>query len=223
MSSTARIEVHGSSGEVSHGTGFFYTFERGPSRYIPCFVTNKHVAEGGVRSRLVLHEADPADPETRIGAIFTKLQTGPCADVFFDHPNPDIDLCAMPIMPLYHYSLAQGHPIYFRSFATSMVPSQTELENVVAVEDLLMVGYPRALWDSVNNLPLFRRGISSSHPAIDYEGKPIMVVDWPAFLAHLAPLSCCAARSMCRESGKFLACWEFSAQGLSSLRLARSK
>ncbi len=181
MYTTARIEVQTASGSTCYGTGFSYTFERGPGRYFPCLVTNKHVVKDGTRARLTLHEADPANPETKVRNSFTQLQVVPCATLFVDHPDPTIDLCAMPITPLLDYTKNQGQPIYFRGFATSMLPSQADLDKLVAVEDLLMIGYPNALWDSVNNLPLFRRGISASHPAIDYEGKSQMMVDMACF------------------------------------------
>ena len=36
-----------------------------------------------------------------------------------------------------------------------------------------MVGYPIGLWDEVNNMPLVRKGITSYHPSMDFEGKSI--------------------------------------------------
>jgi hypothetical protein len=39
------------------------------------------------------------------------------------------------------------------------------------------------LWDEANNLPLIRRGVSASHPAIDFvvDGVPTMVIDAACF------------------------------------------
>ena len=36
-----------------------------------------------------------------------------------------------------------------------------------------MVGYPIGLWDDVNNFPVLRRGITASHPSVDFQGKSI--------------------------------------------------
>jgi hypothetical protein len=46
-----------------------------------------------------------------------------------------------------------------------------------------MVGYPNGLWDAKNNFPLLRRGITASHPAIDYDvnGVATTVVDMACF------------------------------------------
>ncbi len=44
-----------------------------------------------------------------------------------------------------------------------------------------MTGYPAGLWDVHNNLPILRRGVTASHPAIDYEGRPEILIDIAAF------------------------------------------
>jgi hypothetical protein len=55
-----------------------------------------------------------------------------------------------------------------------------------AVEPVVMIGYPNGLWDHVNNLPLMRRGVTASHPGIDFKiegskGAPVTVVDMACF------------------------------------------
>ncbi|MCD4705895.1 serine protease [bacterium] len=62
-----------------------------------------------------------------------------------------------------------------------MIWDNTKLEELSAIEDVIMVGYPNGLWDQKNNLPLFRKGITSSHPAIDFNGKNIGAVDMACF------------------------------------------
>ena len=49
------------------------------------------------------------------------------------------------------------------------------------MEDVVMVGYPNGLWDDFNNLPLFRRGITAAHPAIDFGGRALGVIDAACF------------------------------------------
>jgi hypothetical protein len=53
----------------------------------------------------------------------------------------------------------------------TLIPNQETLENLAALEDVVMVGYPSGLWDSVNNLPILRRGITASHPATNFQRK----------------------------------------------------
>ena len=40
-----------------------------------------------------------------------------------------------------------------------------------------MVGYPIGIWDSVNNMPLLRAGVTSTAPGRDYEGRAEFVID----------------------------------------------
>jgi hypothetical protein len=57
------------------------------------------------------------------------------------------------------------------------IPIEEEWKRFIPLEDIVMIGYPNGLEDSFNNLPLFRKGITASHPAIDYEGKEKFVID----------------------------------------------
>jgi len=44
-----------------------------------------------------------------------------------------------------------------------------------------MVGYPIGLWDEKNNYPIFRKGITATHPANDYNGKSEFMIDAACF------------------------------------------
>jgi hypothetical protein len=58
-----------------------------------------------------------------------------------------------------------------------LIPNEQLLESFEPLEQIIMAGYPIGLWDSVNNLPLLRRGITSIHPKIDFMGKPEFLID----------------------------------------------
>lgn len=45
-----------------------------------------------------------------------------------------------------------------------------------------MVSYPIGLIDNINNFPIFRRGITASHPGLSFKVKPEFLIDascWP--------------------------------------------
>ena len=46
------------------------------------------------------------------------------------------------------------------------LPRAEEWSTLTALEDVVIVGYPDNIWDSVNNL-----GVTATHPKIDYEGR----------------------------------------------------
>lgn len=44
-----------------------------------------------------------------------------------------------------------------------------------------MIGYPIKLWDSVNNMPIFRQGILATNPELDYGEKKLFLIDAACF------------------------------------------
>src|SRR3954471_785314 len=78
---------------------------------------------------------------------------------------------------------AQSGQGFIRSIDPSIIPSDAQLQELSAVEEILMIGYPNGLWDAVNNYPLIRRGVTASHPAVDFDvnGVPTTVIDAACF------------------------------------------
>lgn len=44
-----------------------------------------------------------------------------------------------------------------------------------------MIGYPNGLWDSVNNMPIVRRGSMATNISLDHNGKREFVIDAACF------------------------------------------
>jgi Trypsin-like peptidase domain len=172
MYTTARIVgVNASGAAFKTGTGFFYLFPvaAGDDRTVPLLVTNKHVIEGVTFADFMVHTNSTGGSKPD--------GNGPVRSQFGDwinHPNPKVDLCALPVGGALNQAKA-----FYRAFDPSIVPSEAQLEELSAVEEILMVGYPNGLWDAVNNYPLIRRGITASHPAVDFDvdGAATTVID----------------------------------------------
>ena len=101
--------------------------------------------------------------------------------MWLKHPEAEVDLCAMPIAPILNLLNQQQKKLFFISIDNSLLPTQNELIDLRHVEDILMVGYPNGLWDEVNNMPLFRKGITSTHPKMDWNGKKEILIDAACF------------------------------------------
>ena len=43
------------------------------------------------------------------------------------------------------------------------------------------MGYPNGLWDQKNNRPIARKGITATHPGINYNGKQEFLIDVACF------------------------------------------
>jgi hypothetical protein len=76
---------------------------------------------------------------------------------------------------------AQSKKLFYVSLDPSLIPTDDELANLTAIEDVVMVGYPVGIWDSANNMPVIRRGITATHPAKDYEGLTQFMIDVACF------------------------------------------
>jgi hypothetical protein len=178
MYSTARIvgQIPNST-NTKTGTGFFFNFPTHDGRIVPVLITNKHVIDGVERLKFLIHTA--ADPEATAPNGNAEIDSVPSDWIM--HSDPKIDLCALIVGPVLN-SMAPLVP-FFRAIDPTIIKSDEELKQLNAVEQILMVGYPNGLWDSVNNYPLLRRGITASHPAVDFDvdGVATTVVDIACF------------------------------------------
>lgn len=177
--STTRIEVIYSDGSRGTGTGFFFRLKESEQGHIPVIVTNKHVVEKGNTGvfRLTMQD-EKGDPT--VGKVQT-IQIDDFQKQWLYHPDPNIDLAIMPIGPLLNEANKQGIKFFFRSFGKDLLPKPSDLSEFNYVEDVLMVGYPIGIQDNVNNMPVFRRGITATHLSNDYEGRKEFIIDSACF------------------------------------------
>lgn len=176
MYCTARIVGINAEGmSTKTGTGFFYLFpiKTGDDRQIPLLVTNRHVIDGITHADFTIHtNSSGADRPDGKRIVRSKFRD------WISHPDPKVDLCALPVAGVLTETKA-----FFRALDPSLIPSDATLAELSAVEEVLMIGYPNGLWDSKNNYPLIRKGITASHPAVDFEvdGVAMTVIDMACF------------------------------------------
>jgi hypothetical protein len=177
--STVRIECTLSEGGTSTGSGYFFRFVDTGDQHVPAIVTNKHVVEGATVGRFALTKAAPAGgPQPGSHPI---IELDQFAQRWIHHPDPKVDLCAMPIGPLLNEASEQGVNFFYIALDKSLIPSEEELAEMTALEDVIMIGYPNGIWDAVNNMPLIRRGITATHPNLDYNGQSEFMIDAACF------------------------------------------
>ena len=178
---TARIEGENKDGHTITGTGFFFKLLDNSStgEFFPVMITNRHVVESIVKGRFYITlantEGDP-DDASRYGFEITNFN-----DAWTYHPNSNIDLCAIPIAPYLNYVVSLGKTPFYRTFENEYLPTQEQLEELDAIEDIIMIGYPNGIWDNVNNQPIIRRGITATHPNKNYMGRKEFMADIAAF------------------------------------------
>lgn len=183
MYSTIRIECRDSSGNLSTGTGFFFNFleetKPKPKTSVPVIITNKHVVENKVSGKLLFTLSD--DNGNPLDKIHHTFNITDFRSAWTFHPDPEVDLCAMPIAPIIKILNSQSKKPFFISFNKNLIPTKEQLEDLSVMEELIMIGYPNGIWDKINNQPILRKGITATHPKKDYRGKKEFMADIASF------------------------------------------
>jgi hypothetical protein len=179
--STVRIEAV-SEEEEGSGTGFFASFCRNKdfNKDISAIVTNKHV----IRDCTIINLYINIQHESRYGPDLgrhIKIPICGFENVIVYHPDPMVDLVVIPFAPIDSALKDAGKQPFFTKFDSELWAYGDFVQNLSALEDIVMIGYPNGLWDSKNNMPIMRKGITATAPYIDFEGKSQFLIDCACF------------------------------------------
>lgn len=175
---TVRIEAIHNNGNVMTGTGFFFDYSTSDGVY-SFIVTNKHVVAGATSGLFTFTEANDGQPV--LGKVY-RLTVTDLEKWWFGHPDPAVDVAVVPLAPLEdHIKETSGIDLFYRSVGMEIALNEGYLANIDAIEDVIFVGYPSGIWDTVNYLPLIRQGITASPIAVDFDGQPKFLIDASVF------------------------------------------
>jgi len=174
--STLRIEAQLPNG-ISVGTGFIVLYEREDEKYL-FIVTNKHVINGAFFGKFFFTESDD-NGNPLIGQRFD-VNIADFDKIWFFHPG-GMDIAIFPLIPVLQQIENENHKVYFRSIPLSLIPTEKEEESLTALEETIFIGYPNAIYDTKNLLPIIRKGTTATPVFIDYEGKPLFLIDASVF------------------------------------------
>lgn len=156
------------------GTGFFFTYSIDNKQY-PVIITNKHVVNNKTQEEVVftLHLKNEDDSSTENQNIAYNTN-------WYFHSKYDLCFCFInPIFELVKQKT--GKDVFYRTIEETLIPSFEQLKELSQLEEVVMIGYPIGLFDKKNNFPIFRKGYTATHPAIDFDGKNIGLVDMACF------------------------------------------
>jgi len=179
MHTTVRLECELTDGRASTGTGFFFAFKLDGDQQIPLVVTNKHVIDGAKTGTFVLTKRN-SDGSPRMGDLET-IKLDNFESLWIKHPDTNVDLAVFPIAPLLRSAESQNVQLFYVTLDDSLIPTPQVHETLRGLEDITMIGYPNGIWDTKNNMPIIRRGITATNPKLDYNGLPIFVIDCACF------------------------------------------
>lgn len=184
INSSIRIECQGDTtinnkkvGFTSIGTGFYFEFKFDSIR-VPVIVTNYHVVENTKVG--ILHFTETNTNKTpAYGKIVTEVVNNFGAR-WIKHPSED--LAILPLNPiLVDIQKNKKKDPFIVYYEESLIPTKEFLDEVTSIEDVLMIGYPKGFWDSTNNLPIVRKGLTATPINLNYNRKPQFLLDIPIF------------------------------------------
>lgn len=158
----------------SSGTGYFYNFVI-DNKIVPVIITNKHVVNYNSNETMTfyLHLRNGENESNESYQVTLTLN-------WIFHSKKDLCFCF--VNPVFEFVKKQtGKDVFYIAIDETILPFQKMLEELSALEELVMVGYPIGLWDKNNNFPIFRKGYTASHPAIDFNESGIGLVDMACF------------------------------------------
>ncbi len=169
-----RLTCTHKNGRTSIGTGFYFALHQSKEVTVPVIITNKHVVNGSVQThfKLSVVRAEEEAPEL--------LDVGVGSSAWVPHPDPKVDLCAMRFGTVLN-AIPNNKKVVWKYLTDDNMPKPEDWKSVSSVEDVLMVGYPNGLWDSVNNRPIYRKGITATNARINYLGEAKFLVDIAAY------------------------------------------
>lgn len=177
--STALIKCHIADNRVSYGTGFFINLHKYEGICVTLLITNNHVIRGSSITELEVCEANtdnmPVDDRTVSFRFDSSLWT--------PHRDASVDLCCIPIAVIERYRCIEdlGKLCFICPFEIDHIPSEEQLNQLTAIEEVIMVGYPLGIFDYYNHKPIVRRGITATHPNKDYLNTKVSLLDIAAF------------------------------------------
>lgn len=174
--STVRITTT-AAGQSGSGTGFFLAEERPEGGTAVLLVTNKHVIAGADQVTLHLIAAGPANTP----ALGSELTMTCSPQQFTGHTDPEIDIAMIGVGGALQQFADAGTPAFFRSVTPSMCATKVTLEDYEPIEPVTFIGYPNGLYDSASLLPIVRQGFAATAMNIDYQAKPVFLIDASVF------------------------------------------
>lgn len=145
------------------GTGFFLEYAVGDKR-VSVFCTNKHVLNDNPDEPVSFRVHLDADTIEEMETVQINL-----ASHWMFHPKEDLAVCfAAPLFQSVEEKF--GKRVFCKTISEDLIAKTDFLSELDALEEVTMIGYPLGLSDEMHGLPIFRKGYTASHPALDFNG-----------------------------------------------------
>jgi len=177
--STVRIETELGKGKTGTGTAFVFAVVRGDRNFL-CLVSNKHVIANATVGRFFFtaatKEGTAPDIGKRVDIVHNQFDRA-----WHGHEDPAVDIAITPLWPIVKQLEAQNAKPFFVPITDELMPTEAQLGELDALEEVVFIGYPNGIYDTKNLLPVMRRGTTATPIHVNYDGKPIFLMDASVF------------------------------------------
>jgi hypothetical protein len=160
----------------STGTGFFfnYSLPKGP---VLVLVSNNHVIQNCKTGLLKFNSSLRGKPN--YGDVLS-IELDNFDQLWICHPTQD--LAILPLNPILNVIKEKyGREAFTTFLDEALIPSEQQLDSLTALEEVLMIGYPKGFSDSSNNLPIARSGMTATPPYLNFNKEPHFLLDIPIY------------------------------------------
>lgn len=180
VKSTVRIINQNINDSLFVGTGFFFSYNPDPSwnGRIEAIVTNKHVVQNAKILKFSFRtEFSIDDIGTKKDSIRNYELANP-SNWVYNHPNPNVDLCIIFLKPITDYFLkTYKEKLDIAYFNKDLIPDEKIINQLTAIEDVIMIGYPEGIIEPKKLYPIVRKGITATPYQIDFNNKKDFLTD----------------------------------------------
>lgn len=177
--STVLISCKYADGAIGSGTGFIINLcpNSETNTYIPVIITNNHVVENSIETQFEFclqdDNGNPIDNQS-----FNITYSG---NAWIQHPNKDVDLRCLPFANILRELEKRNVKPFYIPLEVNLIAKSEQLEELSAMEEVVMIGYPIGLSDKYNHKPIIRKGITATHLKKNYQGKKEFLIDMACF------------------------------------------
>ncbi len=176
---SVRIETPLRDGSTGVGTSFVFRDAASPERQQLFLVSNKHVVADSEAGTVFFTERS-ADGQPLLGKPFFVKNDG-FAHQWHGHPDDSVDIAVMPLSWQIDMIGKGGTISHLRPVLSSEIADPSVFGNLDVTAPVLFVGFPNGMFDEKHYLPIVRRGYVATSPDLDFNGRPIFLIDASVF------------------------------------------
>lgn len=175
MYTTLPIYTKNVDGTQSSGTGFIFSVIESKETTIPLLITNYHVVKNAIIGFMEIHLAEnnmPSDKSIRVQFDKSVIST---------NKLEKLDLVAIPIASTLNDLYSKNITPFYRTVSVDMIPTDEQINELAAIEDVTFIGYPNGLYDEINKMSIVRQGITATPIWNNFKGEEVFLVDAGVF------------------------------------------